>query len=250
MGRSVEQPAGFPRCRACPLLQSGTSTVCYRCAQATFERVAYPCPVCTRDIGEPGDRCGNPLCGDSSRSIERIDAVAVKTGPIESRIKRLKYAEKRGWAAIFGRIVLGYLEEHRHPDEFDLIVANPTFTGAGGDRTVPHTELVIEAAAEEDLFDQWPFDTSDPRAIIKTGPSPKSAALGTNYWSKVAAADALLDVLQIPNPRRTRDARILVYDDVCTTGHQLDRVARVLQEIGRAKRVEGLVLARAPYRRR
>lgn len=201
-------------------------------------------------MGDPNSRCGNPLCDDRSRSIERIDAVAVKTGPIDTQIKRLKYDERRGWAVIFGRIVLGYLEQHREPDEFDLIVANPTYVGPGADRTIHHTELVIDAAAEEDLFGEWPFDAGEPRAIIKSGPTPRSAAPGTNYRSKVAAADALLDVLEIPDPARTSGARILVYDDVCTTGHQLDRVARVLRDLGGAHYVEGLVLARTPYRRR
>lgn len=224
--------------------------MCYRCASATFERVSYPCPVCTREMSEPNATCGNPLCTTESRAIDRIAAVAVKTGPIDAQIKRLKYEAKVGWATIFGRIVLGYLDQHRTPSDFDLIVANPTYVGPGATRTVRHTELVIEAAAEEDLLGRWPFDTAEPRAVVKRGPTPPSAAPGTNYWSKVAAADALLEVLDVPEPARTRGRRVLVYDDVCTTGHQLDRVARVLRDKGGAERVEGLVLARTPYRRR
>lgn len=176
--------------------------------------------------------------------------MAVKTGSIDAKIKRLKYENRYGWAAVFGRIVLGYLEQHRQPAEFDLIVANPTYLGAGSGREIRHTELVIDAAAGEDVFDLWSFDTSEPRAVVKTGVTPRSAAPGMRYPAKVAAADALIDVLTIPEPARTKDARILVYDDVCTTGHQLDRVARVLMAAGRAKHVEGLVLARAPFRPR
>lgn len=201
-------------------------------------------------MGAPGNHCSNPLCGAPSRAIERIDAVAVKTGPIDAQIKRLKYGQEKGWAVIFGRIVLGYLQHHRQPDEFDLIIANPTYIGPGADRRIQHTELVIDAAAEEDVFDEWPFDAREPRALVKTAQTPKSAARGTNYQTKVAAADALLEVLRIPDPSRTTGARILVYDDVCTTGHQLDRVARFLRDAGQADHIEGLVLARAPYRPR
>lgn len=250
MANQVEEPAGFPNCPVCPFLQTGTAQRCYRCANATFERVQYPCPTCTREMGSPTDGCGNPLCNDSSRSVTRIDAIAVKSGPVDRQIKRLKYEAKTGWAVIFGRIVLGYLEAHRRPDEFDLIVANPTFVGSGSGRNVQHTELVIDAAAQEDWFDEWPFDVATPRAVVKIGPTPQSAAPGTKFWAKVAAADALLDVLRLPDTARTRGARILVFDDVCTTGHQLDRVARVLREVGGASAVEGLVLARTPYRRR
>ena len=250
MPSSVEKPAGFPKCPQCPFFSTGTARRCYRCASATFEDVSYPCPVCKRARDGRDSPCGNPLCNDRDRSIARIDAIAVKTGPIDRQISRLKYDGRRGWATIFGRIVLGYLEAHRDPDEFDLIVANPTFIGPGSERTIRHTELVISAAANEDVFDEWAFDTASPRAIVKTGPTPRSAASGARYWDKVAAADALLDVLEVPRKRRTRGANVLVYDDVCTTGHQLDRVARVLLEHGGAAHVEGLVLARTPWRNR
>jgi predicted amidophosphoribosyltransferase len=245
MSIDTPQPLGFPRCRYCPLLQTGPAEVCYRCASATFERAASPCPVCSRQLGDDGS-CGNPLCNDSSRSIERIAAVAIKTGAIDDRIQELKYQGQRGWAPIFGRIVLGYLQAHRQPGEFGLIVANPTYVGTGSGTRVNHTELVIEAAAREDLLGIWPWDTTTPRAITKTGPSLQSA--GGRYAQKREAAGQLLAVLAIPDPTRTAGKRILVYDDICTTGLQLDRVAWFLTTRGGAVSVEALVLARARYR--
>jgi predicted amidophosphoribosyltransferase len=41
---------------------------------------------------------------------------------------------------------------------------------------------------------------------------------------------------------------VLIYDDVCTTGTQLDAVAGCLLDRGGAARVEAVVLARAPWR--
>jgi predicted amidophosphoribosyltransferase len=41
---------------------------------------------------------------------------------------------------------------------------------------------------------------------------------------------------------------ILVSDDICTTGGQLDAVAGCLLDQGQAERVEAVVLARAPWR--
>lgn len=243
--RSVEQPLGFPKCKRCPLRKGGSIEVCYRCANASFTHVKAPCGVCTRET--TGGKCGNPLCADSNRSIECIDAVAVKTGALDDKIKKLKYGGKTGWATIFGRVVAGYLDSHCDPDDFDLIIPNPTFIGPGSHRQIAHAELVIEAAGREDTLDVWPFDSA-PWVLQKTGPTPASAAPGSNYWGKVAAADALLDVLYVADPDAVRGARVLVYDDVCTTGHQLDRVAQVLKRSGAAS-VEGLVLARTPWRR-
>lgn len=70
-----------------------------------------------------------------------------------------------------------------------------------------------------------------------------------NYVQKRAAADDLLRVLVVPYPERIAGRRIVVYDDICTTGLQLDRVAWLLTSQGAAA-VEGLVMARTPWRRR
>lgn len=186
------------------------------------------------------------MCNRLDRSIDRVSAIAVKTGPIDATIKALKYPPAvPGWATIFGRLVVGFLTSHRQPGDYDLITANPTYVGEGSTRTIRHTEMVIDAAAKEDLFDIWPWDVASPRAIVKSGPTSTSAA--GRYPQKVAAADELLAVLDIPDPSRVQRKRILVYDDVCTTALQLDRVARVLKSKG-ALSVEGLVLARQPWR--
>jgi predicted amidophosphoribosyltransferase len=239
------EPAGFPRCAQCPLLQAGSAGVCYACASATLTRARNPCPVCGQEDGSNG-RCRNRLCTDPSRSIDRIVAIAMKGGAVDTTIKSLKYQGALGWAAIFGRLVFGYIETHAKHDATGLIAANPTYVGPGNDRTVRHTELVIDAAAREDTLNRWPWDVFEPRAIVKIGPSPRSA--GNSRAAKIEAVDALLGVLRVPDPLRTQGKAIIVYDDVCTTGVQLDRVALVLKEQGGATVVAGLVLARAPWR--
>jgi predicted amidophosphoribosyltransferase len=167
----------------------------------------------------------------------------MKRPPIEAAILRLKYHQAAGWATIFGRLLLGHLQQDYLPGDIDLIVANPTLADVPG--RLRHTELVIDSAYTEDLFLGWPFDINTPRAIVKVAASPKSA--GASLADKIAAADALADVLHVPEPDRVAGRRVLIYDDVCTTGYQLDRVARVLVEKGGAASVEGLVLARAPW---
>jgi len=169
-----------------------------------------------------------------------VEAICLKTGPVDKLIKGFKYGEVGpGWRVIFGRLVLGWLQEHHQPDDFDLIVVNPTHPGRG----VRHTELILAAAANEDLLDEWPFDGGDPKAIVKTQETPPSA---TQRWrDKKVAADALWEALEIPDRRRTSGKRILVIDDITTTLLQLNAVAGILQKVGGATTVDGLVLARA-----
>lgn len=232
------EPPGFPRCGDCPYRINGPTRVCVRCATAAVEPIAdLHCPTCSQRL-DPGDRCRNRLCA-GPRSIDRIRAIATYSGDLADSIKRLKYRGKHGWAYIFGRLVTGYLDATTSRLDVDLIVPNPTWTGSG---RVQHTEEVLRHAAREDLPGRWPFHPDG--VLVKTGPTPKSA--GLPEADKAGVANALPSLMEVHRPDLVRGRRVVVYDDVCTTGRQLDALARLLKDHG-AARVEGLVLARTPW---
>lgn len=240
-------PPGFPRCARCPYVRTGPARICLACARQTFEGISLrACPVCSQMLDDDGT-CPNWLCTDSRRRISRIHAIAYQSGPLRTVINNYKYNGARGWVLIFGRLVLGWLEEHAVWNPPGLIVANPTYTGPGG-RDFAHTEAVLEAASREDVQRRWPFDLASPRAVVKTRATAASA--NATAKAKRAAASELWSALSVPDPSRTAGRRILVYNDVCTTASQLDAVADRLLSEGRAAHVEALVLARAPWRRR
>jgi predicted amidophosphoribosyltransferase len=164
---------------------------------------------------------------------------------LQAKIHRYKYEGGAGWAVIFARLLVGWLEANAAHDPPDLIVANPTYTDPASAR-LGHIEKIIAAASIEDYEGRWRFDTGGRPAIIKTRPTEKSA--GQSAVAKRAVADALRAALAIPDPARTQGRYILVFDDVCTTGRQLNAVADCLLAEGRAGRVRGLVLARAHWR--
>ena len=238
-------PPGFPQCRRCPYVQVGPASICVRCARRAFELIgADACPICSQQLNSDG-RCPNQLCRDPGRRISRIHAVAYWSGPLRRIIYDYKYEGATGWSGVFGRLVLGWLELQAREQPPDLIVANPTFTGPGG-RPFAHTEAVLWKAAAEDRSARWAFDLDWPLAIVKVGATAPSASETAD--GKLAAARELRDALRIPDVSRIEGRRILVYDDVCTTGSQLDMVAACLLDEGRAAEVQGLVLARAPCR--
>lgn len=242
----VGPPLGFPKCPKCSYLHSGPPRVCLACSRKSFENVtATACPVCSQ-IVESGP-CPNWLCTDPNRRITRIRAIAYSSGELRTTIHRYKYKGKQGWSLIFGRLLVAWLDQNGRECPPDLIIANPTFLGDGG-APFGHTERVIEAAATEDVLSEWPFDVEETRALVKTRATPKSA--GNGAAAKRAAATELRDALHIPDPTRTQGHRILLYDDVCTTGSQLDTIAGYLIAEGGAADVEGIVLARAPWRPR
>jgi len=240
-------PPGFPHCGRCPYRPAGPAAVCVACARRTFDQIgADACPVCSQRLNSDG-RCPNGLCADPRRRISRIHAIGYETGALRQIIIDYKYEGSVSWAGVFGRLVLGWLELHARDQRPDLIVANPTFTGPGG-RPFAHTEAVLWKAAAEDTLARWEFDLMRPPAIVKLRPTSSSA--DTTAQEKQAAALELRDALRIPDVTRIVGRRVLVYDDVCTTGHQLDEIAARLLDEGRAAAVEGLVLARAPWKQR
>jgi predicted amidophosphoribosyltransferase len=172
----------------------------------------------------------------------------MRSGQLESAINALKFYGRKGWALIFGRILVGFLsEEARSFEDFDLIVASPTFVGQGG-RGFDHTRLVIhQASAESPPGIHWPFDLTEPAAIIKTGAT--DSLTGRSYQQRrEIAEEQLRTVLRVPDPVRTAGKRILVYDDVFTDGRTLNEVARALRLQGEAESVCGVTLCRQPWR--
>jgi predicted amidophosphoribosyltransferase len=240
----------FPDCHGCTRFRSGPADVCLACASRQFSRPRPgACPVCSQFLTERG-RCPNELCRSRRRRIDAIHAIGYQAGALRRVIRSYKYGGTRTWSVVLGRLVLGWLDQNMAADPPDLIVGNPTFTGSGSQAAVgpppfAHTEAVLRAAADADVAGRWPFDTRTPAAIVKARPTLRSA--DGQAWSKRASGTELRDAVRVPDRARTAGRFVLVYDDICTTGTQLDAIAACLLDEGGAARVEGLVLARAPW---
>ena len=237
--------AEFPDCHDCGKFSDAPAGMCLACASRRLSRPGPSCcPVCSQRL-RPGGGCTNELCRSPSRRIGKIHAIGYQSGSLRRVINSYKYCGTRSWSVVLGRLVLAWLDETMAADPPGLIVANPGFAGPGG-QEFAHAEAVLAAAAAADASRRWPFDTSSPAAIIKTQSTLKSA--DAQAWSKRATGYELRGALKVPDPRRTAGKFVLAFDDICTTGTQLNAVAACLLDEGGAARVEGVVLARAPWR--
>lgn len=238
------QPAGFGNCVDCAYLISGPAQVCFDCAKSSFARLADDrCELCERPLDADGS-CGNPLCSwdEESRYFKRVWAVSMRTGPLKRAIDRYKVDGRTAWARIFGRVLVGYLDAHRETfGLYDLIIPSPTYIGEGG-RAFDHTGLVIEQAALEDDEGTWPFATDVMQKTAATTPFR-----GKRWRTRYDIAEGeIRPALAIPDPKRLKSKRVLVYDDVYTEGLTLRAIARALREAG-AIEVSEVVLARELY---
>lgn len=241
------QPLGFPQCARCAYVLNGTPQRCAACAAQTMKPLAANhCAICSQTLDGPGTACRNIICGwdPTIRCFTRVDAVALYSGYLESTLKRFKYDEgNAGWGSIFGRLIVGWLEAHENEvADIDLILGNPTVPGR---EPLQHIETMMTAAYNEDTTGRWPF--SDPRQpiLIKTRETPKSAGGRVNWQDKMTAAREHAQALDLRSS--VNGKRILLVDDVFTTGAQIHTVSKYLKTVGTASEVRGLVLARVSW---
>ncbi len=240
-------PAGFAACASCAYAQTGTAPICFACAAEHTEAVPTgACEVCDLPK-EAGETCGNVICRWDDRYFSRVHAISMRTGQMSWAISRYKYDGKRAWRAIFGRILVGYLNEHTDEFwEYDAITPSPTYVGAAAERGFDHTREIVEAAEVEEPI-AWPFAYD---LIVKDSATERFAQRGAvKRWAerRVIAEGPLRQALRVPDPARVAGQRILVFDDVFTEGFTIREVARALTEAGAAE-VSEIVLARQPYR--
>lgn len=232
--------AGFGNCGQCPYMPTGPATLCQWCAAQTLEPAApYYCSVCGQAQASSTSRCGNTLCHAADRAFAFNRAIAMKTGALDDAIKLHKYHGRVGWAIIFARVVLGYLDTHPDVGSADLIIPMPAF-----DTNSDHAVRVIRSAIEQDERG-YPFRI-DPPVVVKTVETTRMVATTSAAERRVAASE-LYNALVVNDPAVVRGKFTVVFDDVFTGGNTLNAVARRLREAG-ATAVIGLTLARAPWR--
>ncbi|MGW0731873.1 ComF family protein [Streptomyces sp. NPDC002851] len=148
-----------------------------------------------------------------------------------------------GWSKVFGRLIVGWLEEHRDQvADIDLIIGNPT----APDRVpLQHIETITASAYTEDTLGRWPIADPDSPALIKKHETKKSASGGVQWQDKLQAAQGHAEALKFR--RSVESERILLIDDVFTTGATFHTVGKRLMTEGKATEVRGLVLARVPF---
>lgn len=238
-------PAGFPRCDGCPYRSIDRPDVCLDCATGrTSTRAGHPgptCLVCEQAMG-PDGQCANDWCGRGDRWFSMVWAVAHHTAAMRRTIAAYKYRDQRGWARVFARLIVGYLDEHMPWfDDYDVLTSVPVYTGPGARRRWDHLGLIVDEA-DRLCGPRWPFERG---LVTKGAETTPMAGLGLRRRHACAEGE-FRRALAVPDRSRVEGLRILVVDDVFTEGSTLREVARALMLSG-AIEVAGLALARQPW---
>ncbi len=225
-----------PRCEACGLLRR--EPICEEC-RAAIELVRPPvCEVC----GEPFDprARGAPTCARCRRGGQRPFSVARSAayyeGPLAKAIRRFKYEGQLVVGKPLGAIMVeglaGEAAEGLKPETVDVVCAVPRHASRLGGRGFNQSEVLAEAVAGA-IGKPLKALLERTRPTLPQVDLPAASRAGN---VRGAFAARLTEVIE--------GQRVLLIDDLFTTGATMRECARVLRRSG-AGEVRVFALARA-----
>ena len=187
------------------------------------------CPFCRRVVDSPG------VCGACEKALPwTAEAEGLRTGPdglvcaaplfyegqVRDALLRLKFHGAEHLARPLGALVARCAAE-RLSGEFDAVTWVPVGPKRLRRRGYDQARLLAEAACRV-------WETSPERLLEKTGDNPAQSGL--------ADADArranVLGMYAVTTGAAVAGRRILLIDDICTTGATLTECVRTLRDAG------------------
>lgn len=222
----------FPaHCSGCQCSISGDD-LCPEC-RADLKPITQPrCPVCSRPFrGTLGSFvCTN--CGDRDFHFDYAVACWESRGVMREMIHRLKYGRELTLAPVLGRLLSeGLADERIRERSFDGLVPVPLFATREREREFNQSEILARQLQKQCKV-----------PIIKALRRIRSTTTQTHFDRRMRMQN-LRDAFALRQNVRVQGLKLLLVDDVFTTGSTLDECARVLRE-GGAYSVCALTLAR------
>ena len=223
-GEVLDSANRIPVCRSCLMsLRSIEGPCCARCGRPFASSVAVQVE-------------GLPLCHICRRGLYDFDfarSYGAYTENMTGAIMLLKYQQVTPLAAWFAAALRTTFESHREACMADVIVPVPAHVARLRERGYNHAELIAKPLARSLGLPCRSY------LLIRSRPRPDKLRLSLRErWRSVRGAYTMR------NGMRVDKLRVLLVDDVLTTGATLDACSRALRKAG-ASRVVALTVARA-----
>lgn len=230
----------FPAdCRICSelLVDSRRVPICPRCL-ASFDRIpSTVCETCgcpllgLRPTEEQRRLC--PACQNKTYGFDCARSFAIYQGPLVRAILLLKFEQIEPLGRWFAERLVELVARERDKFAADVVVPVPLHRQRERERGYNQAALISKPLAKRLRLPHKAV------LLMRTKARPDKRILSLEErWESVRGAFATRPGSQVDN------LRVLLVDDVLTTGATLDACARALHEAG-AKSVLGLTVARA-----
>ncbi|MSQ15518.1 MAG: ComF family protein [Dehalococcoidia bacterium] len=214
----------------------------YRCARCGTEGQMFcescllsqrrPSPPLCRSCGIPiglGEYCRH--CANESYSFDSVRSCFIYEGAVRDAIMQFKYRGVTDFAPVLGTAMNDTLTQWSV--RADLIMPVPLHTSRFRERGYNQAALLAQVIAQQSGID---LDESTLIRDVATPPQAKSR-------NREERRLQMENTFQCGDPERVVSKRVILVDDVCTTGATLNACAKALKGAG-ARTAWGLTLAR------
>lgn len=219
-----------PKCLVCGDMQSK-----YLCAECLSEIVFInpPPPICSR-CGAPNQENGCGECRGVEFAFDSARGVGIYDGALKEAIHQLKYSGHEVIAPVLGMLIVDHLKSRSiFISQIDCIVPMPIHASRLRQRGFNQSELLareIGRAFELPIL---------PRTLIRGRATRPQVELSVE--ERLPNVDGAFEVVRSD---AVSGRRVLLVDDVFTTGSTSDSASRALRDAG-AGEVHVLTLARS-----
>lgn len=247
MLRAAQDLLWPPVCSVCPRAlplapdpSSPSAYFCPECLESVEMMAAAICPVCGRPFfNSQGHVCGD--CLADPPPYGRARAAAVYRGGLSRSIARLKYGgelhQLRALEALAGAALIAALPPGSGSDRsqavYDLIVPMPISKRRLAERGFNQSAELARA-----IYRPWAALIDEDALLRISDGQAHQATLDARRRRK-----AIRGCFLVPDPNRVKNARILLFDDVLTTGATAGEAVTTLLKAG-AGQVDLATIAR------
>jgi competence protein ComFC len=225
----LTEPSRVPICNAClASFQPITGTICDICgtpvqSPPSNNAETFVCPICA-------------IAGKRSYAFDRVRSWSFYDGAMVRAILLLKFENIAPLGDMFARLLEQTIIQGSAGFQADVVVPVPLHRQRERERGYNQAALIAKPLAK---LLELPYKSV---LLTRLRPRPDKHVLSFDErWESVRGAFATRPGSQVDN------LRVLLVDDVMTTGATLDSCAKTLRDAG-AKSVVGLTVARARLR--
>lgn len=191
---------------------------CKFCGALVEKSSLDPCPKCPSDLLLEGTQSVVP--GDH---FARCVCAARYAGKLREEVKRFKFQNQPGHAKAYGPMLAKTIRFYL-PGAYDLITWVPVSPETLKSRGYDQARLLAEETAKALGTEAIPLLSK-----VKNNKSQSSLEGANQRWKNVKG------VYAVPDPAALAGKRVLVIDDILTTGATLEEAARTLRRAGAAQ---------------